>query len=80
MLFTVTSECETLHQVLGEVLRPDVTASAAYPVVAKLTVQLLRDMAISDVLYRRPADADALIIKLGARMVRCQLSSQEENR
>lgn len=47
-------------------------------VVAELTVQLLRGAAMSDVLYRRPTDPDALM-RQWARMVRCQLSSQEEN-
>ncbi len=46
--------------------------------VAEPPVQLLRGVAISDVLYRRPTDPDALM-KQWARMVRCQLSSQEEN-
>ncbi len=47
-------------------------------VVAELTVQLLRGVTIADVLHRRPTDPDALM-KQWARMVRCQLSSQEEN-
>ncbi|KAB2350144.1 TetR/AcrR family transcriptional regulator [Actinomadura rudentiformis] len=50
-----------LYRVIGEVLGPEVTGSPAYPMVADLTVQLLRGMAISDVLYREAADQEPLL-------------------
>jgi len=58
-----------LYRVVDEVMGPELTASAAYPAVAELTVQLLRGMAISDVLYREDADRDALLERWG-RIVR----------
>ena len=54
-----------LYRVVDEVMGPELTASAAYPAVAELTVQLLRGMAISDVLYREEADRDALLERWG---------------
>ena len=50
-----------LYRVIGDVLGPEVTSAPSYPLVAELTVQLLRGMAISDVLYREDADRDALL-------------------
>ncbi|QKW36886.1 TetR/AcrR family transcriptional regulator [Actinomadura sp. NAK00032] len=50
-----------LFRVVGEILGPEVTGMPGYPLVAELTVQLLRGMAISDVLYREDADRDALL-------------------
>ncbi|MGC9544945.1 TetR family transcriptional regulator, partial [Streptomyces sp. UG1] len=58
-----------LYRVVDEVMGPELTASAAYPVIAELTVQLLRGMAISDVLYREDTDRDALLEGWG-RIVR----------
>ncbi len=46
--------------------------------MAQVDVSGLRDE-VKDVRCRRPAGPDALI-KQWARMVRCRLSSQEENR
>ncbi|MEU8798402.1 TetR/AcrR family transcriptional regulator [Spirillospora sp. NPDC048819] len=50
-----------LYRVIGEVLGPDVTAAPSYPLVAELTVQMLRGMAISDALYRDGTGGDALL-------------------
>ncbi|MGI5168729.1 TetR/AcrR family transcriptional regulator [Spirillospora sp. CA-253888] len=50
-----------LYRVIGEVVGPAVAASPAYPLIADLTVQLLRGIAISDVLYRDGADRAALL-------------------
>ncbi|MGK5557833.1 TetR/AcrR family transcriptional regulator [Actinomadura kijaniata] len=50
-----------LYRVIDEVVGPRVTASPAYPVIADLTVQLLRGIAISDVLYRDGAGRGALL-------------------
>jgi hypothetical protein len=58
-----------LYRVVDKVMGPDLTASTAYPAVAELTVQLLRGMAISDVLYREDTDRDALLEQWG-RIVR----------
>ncbi|MDX2937942.1 TetR/AcrR family transcriptional regulator [Streptomyces ipomoeae] len=58
-----------LYRVIDEVMGPELTASAAYPTVAELTVQLLRGMAISDVLHREERDRDALLERW-ARIVR----------
>ncbi|MFI9172425.1 TetR/AcrR family transcriptional regulator [Streptomyces lincolnensis] len=58
-----------LHRVVDEVMGPELTASAAYPVIAELTVQLLRGLAISDVLYREDTGRDELLEGWG-RIVR----------
>ncbi|MGW0823861.1 TetR/AcrR family transcriptional regulator [Streptomyces sp. NPDC002845] len=58
-----------LYRVVDEVMGPELTASTAYPAVAELTVQLLRGMAISDVLYREDTDRDVLLERWG-RIVR----------
>jgi hypothetical protein len=58
-----------LYRVVGEVMGPELTSAAAYPAIAELTVQLLRGMAISDVLYREDTDRDALLEQWG-RIVR----------
>lgn len=58
-----------LYRVVDEVMGPELTTSPAYPAIAELTVQLLRGMAISDVLYREDADRDALLERWG-RIVR----------
>ncbi|OLT36933.1 hypothetical protein BJF79_30355 [Actinomadura sp. CNU-125] len=50
-----------LYRVVGEILGAEVTAAPGYPLVAELTVQLLRGVAISDVLYREDADRDLLL-------------------
>ena len=58
-----------LYRVVDEVMGPELTASTTYPAIAELTVQLLRGMAISDVLYREDTDRDALLEGWG-RIVR----------
>jgi AcrR family transcriptional regulator len=50
-----------MYRVLGEVVGAEVTASPAYPLVADLTVQLLRGMAISDALYDQAVDRGPLL-------------------
>ncbi|WP_406195552.1 TetR/AcrR family transcriptional regulator [Streptomyces europaeiscabiei] len=45
-----------LYRVLGDVLGAEATAAPGYPLVAELTVQLLRGMAISEVLHREGGD------------------------
>ncbi|MCP3822653.1 TetR/AcrR family transcriptional regulator [Streptomyces sp. A3M-1-3] len=55
-----------LYRVIGDVLGPEVTASPGYPLVADLTVQLLRGMAISDALYREVADREPLLERWAA--------------
>jgi hypothetical protein len=54
-----------LHRVLGDVLGPEATAAPGYPLVAELTVQLLRGMAISEVLRREDADREQLLEQWG---------------
>ncbi|MFI7017015.1 TetR/AcrR family transcriptional regulator [Streptomyces sp. NPDC050164] len=58
-----------LYRVVDEVMGPELTTSPAYPAIAELTVQLLRGMAISDVLYREDTDRDELLERWG-RIVR----------
>lgn len=58
-----------LYRVVDDVMGPELTASAAYPMVAELTVQLLRGIAISDLLSRETAGRDALL-EQWARIVR----------
>lgn len=65
-----------LYRVVDEVMGPGLTASAAYPMVAELTVQLLRGMAISDVLSREEADRDVLL-EQWARVVRPLLADTD---
>lgn len=65
-----------LYRVVGEVMGPRLTASPAYPMVAELTVQLLRGMAISDVLSRQDAGRDA-VLEQWARIVRPLLTVPE---
>lgn len=65
-----------LYRVVEEVMGPEPTASPAYPTVAELTVQLLRGMAISDVLSREEADRDALLGQW-ARIVRPLLTGAD---
>ena len=65
-----------LYRVVDEVMGPELTASAAYSTVAELTVQLLRGMAISDVLSREEADRDALL-EQWARIVRPLLTGAD---
>ncbi|MEV3971332.1 TetR/AcrR family transcriptional regulator [Streptomyces sp. NPDC050698] len=62
-----------LYRVVDEVMGPELTASAAYPAIAELTLQSLRGMAISNVLYREDTDRDALLERWG-RIVRPLLS------
>lgn len=50
-----------LYRVVDELLGTEITRSPGYPLVAELTVQLLRGMAISDVLYREDTDRDRLL-------------------
>ncbi|MEE1757812.1 TetR/AcrR family transcriptional regulator [Streptomyces sp. SP18BB07] len=50
-----------LYRVVDEVMGPELTASAAHPMVAELTVHLLRGMAISDVLHREDSHREALL-------------------
>ncbi|WP_188194736.1 TetR/AcrR family transcriptional regulator [Nonomuraea sp. SYSU D8015] len=54
-----------LYRVLGDVLGPEATAAPGYPLVAELTVQLLRGMAISEVLHRDDAGREALLERWG---------------
>ncbi|MFG2001531.1 TetR/AcrR family transcriptional regulator [Spirillospora sp. NPDC048911] len=65
-----------LYRVIGEVLGPEVTASPAYPMVADLTVQLLRGMAISAVLYREAAELEPLL-EQWATVIRTILARKE---
>lgn len=65
-----------LYRVVDEVMGPELTASAAYPTVAELTVQLLRGIAISDVLSREEAGRDALL-EQWARIVRPLLTGAD---
>ncbi|MDL4817253.1 TetR/AcrR family transcriptional regulator [Actinomadura opuntiae] len=58
-----------LYRVIGDLFGPELTAAAGYELVAGLTVQLLRGLAISDVLYREDADRDAPL-EQWARIVR----------
>lgn len=66
-----------LYRVVDEVMGAELTASAAYPVVAELTVQLLRGMAISDVLAQETAGRDALL-EQWARIVRPLLTRTDD--
>jgi hypothetical protein len=63
-----------LYRVIGEVVGDQVTASPAYPLVAALTVQLLRGMAISDALYDEAADRGPLLEQWAA-MARALLAA-----
>ncbi|MGP3963845.1 TetR/AcrR family transcriptional regulator [Nonomuraea sp. 3N208] len=54
-----------LYRVLGDVLGPEAMAAPGYPLVAELTVQLLRGMAISEVLHREDADREQLLERWG---------------
>ncbi|MGI5291889.1 TetR/AcrR family transcriptional regulator [Nonomuraea polychroma] len=54
-----------LYRVLGDVLGPEAMAAPGYPLVAELTVQLLRGMAISEVLHREDADREQLLEQWG---------------
>ncbi|MGW4032100.1 TetR/AcrR family transcriptional regulator [Streptomyces sp. NPDC004838] len=49
-----------LYRVVGDLVGPEIAASPGYPLVAELTVQLLRGLAISDALYR-DRDDEALL-------------------
>lgn len=71
-----------LYRVIGDVLGPEVTSAPSYPLVAELTVQLLRGMAISDVLYREDADRDALLERwiTVVRPLLTDPSTEEEDR
>jgi AcrR family transcriptional regulator len=62
-----------LYRVIGDLFGPELTALPGYRLVAELTVQLLRGLAISDVLYREDADRDAPL-EQWARIVRPLLS------
>lgn len=57
-----------LYRVLGDVLGAEATAAPGYPMVAELTVHLLRGMAISEVLHREggaDTDRNALLEQWG---------------
>lgn len=72
-----------LFRVVGETLGPQVTEMPGYPLVAELTVQLLRGIAISDVLYREDADRDALLerwVEVVRPLLAATPGSQEEDR
>jgi AcrR family transcriptional regulator len=50
-----------LYRVVGEVFGPDLVSSGRYPLVASLTVQFLRGLAISDVLRGERRGTEELV-------------------
>ncbi|WP_433622241.1 TetR family transcriptional regulator C-terminal domain-containing protein [Nocardia sp. CA-120079] len=50
-----------LYRVVAEAFGPELVTAARYPIVASLTVQFLRGLAISQVLQSEPDSADAIV-------------------
>jgi len=67
-----------LYRVVDQVMGPELTASPAYPIVAELTVQMLRGMTISDVLRRDDTGSNALL-EHWARIVRPLLTAADDS-